>query len=277
MTRQSGRIGDVALAAGLALAFSAASPLTAQEQWWGTPPSTASVYGTVIDARSGTPLAGAAVGVAGSAEAVLTNSEGRFVLEELPPGKQMVMVEQLGYRIWQGAITASNPGAPVLLRMVPDPIMLKGLEVSADRFADRMRLAYVKARAVGTDDFAAYPAATLADVLAAEAGLFLTMCSGTILVAPPRACNSKEHEHGWAVQPSSPHDNRCVRRRGGRLRPTVYLDEAPLIGGLARLENFPLDRLYRVEVWDGFHIRAFTKNFMRRLQGVSLGPLPVFH
>ena len=277
MTGRSGRLGSIPLAAGFALALSAGSHLTAQQQWLGSPPSTARVVGTVIDAHSGMPLAGAAVGAAGSAEVAMTNGEGRFVLAQLPPGKQMVIVEQLGYRVWQDSIMAGNPVAPVLLRLVPDPIMLKGLAVSADRFAERMRSASVRVRAVGTDDFAAYPAATLADVLTAQAGLFLTMCSGTVLLQHPESCDSKEHEHGWAIQPSSPYDNRCVRRRGGRLRPTVYLDEAPLIGGLARLENFPLDGLYRVEVWDGIHIRAFTRNYMRRLQGVSLGPLPVFH
>lgn len=277
MSRSCGRNAIPKLAAGLALAFSAGSPLTAQEQWRGTPPSTARILGTVVDAQSGTPVAGASVSVAGSDEAVLTNGEGRFVLEELPHGRHAIVVEQLGYKTRQDMIPAGEPGLPVRLAVAPDPIVLRGLEISADRFARRTRSASVRVRAVGTDDFAAYPAATLEDVLTAQAGLSLTMCSGTVLVQPPRSCNSEEHEHGWSVQPSSPYDNRCVRKRGGRLRPTVYLDEAPLIGGLARLENFPLDRLYRVEVWDGVHIRAFTKDYMRRLQGVSLGPLPVFH
>lgn len=235
---------------------------------------TARIAGQVVDFETGTPLMGARVSIPGLEKHAVTNRDGRFVLADLAFGRYSVAVEQLGFSIWQDVLEATGSGAPHVLRMAPDPILLTGLEVSADRFEKRIRSAPVRAKVIDSEALAQHDGFPLADLLTYKANLFLSHCSKTVIIGPKTSCDAEWHEHGYALHPSNPYDDRCVRGRG---RPTVYLDEAPLIGGLARLEDYPLDLLYRIEVYDGIHIRAYTRHFMRRTTGVHLGSLPFFH
>ena len=222
-----------------------------QEDYAGT----ARIVGQVGDAETGTPLKGARVAIPGLQKHALTNQDGRFLLADLATGRYNVAAEQLGFFTWQDDLEARESGSAVVVRLAPDPIVLEGLEVSADRFQQRVRSAAVRVRTIDSEALAEHDGFPLSDLLTSRANLFLGFCSRTVMLAHPQKCQSEFHEHGWAVQPSNPFDHRCVRGRG---RPNVYLDEAPLVGGLARLEEYPLDLLYRIEVYDGIHIRAFT-------------------
>ena len=234
----------------------------------------ARIVGRVVDAETGTPLLGARVSIPGLEKHAVTNRDGRFLLADLAHGRYSVAVEQLGFSIWQDVLEAEQPGSAAIVRMVPDPIQLTGLEVSADRFRQRIRSAPVRVKVIDSEALAEHDGFPLAGLLTSKANLFLGFCSKTVMIGPKMSCKAEWHEHGYAMHPSNPYDDRCVRGRG---RPNVYLDEAPLIGGLARLEEYPLDLLYRIEVYDGIHIRAYTRHFMRRSAGVHLGALPFFH
>ena len=234
----------------------------------------ARIVGQVVDAETGTPLMGARVSIIPLDRHAVTNQYGRFALPDLAVGRYGVTVQQLGFHTRQNDLEATESGSPTVLSMAPDPILLDGLEVSGDRFHERIRSTSVRVRTIDSEALAAHDGFPLADLLTSRANLFLGFCSAGYGFTQRKSCGSKWHEHGWVTHPSNPYDNRCVRGRG---RPNVYLDEAPLVGGLARLEEYPLDLLYRIEVYDGIHIRAFTRDFMRRSAGVSLGPLPIFH
>ncbi len=267
-------MGPLIATAMLAGALLSAPALAAQnfnpEDYVGT----ARIVGQVVDAQTGTPLMGARVSIPGLEKHSVTNRDGRFLLADLALGRYSVAVEQLGFSIWQDVLVATASGLPAVLRMAPDPILLTGLEVSADRFQERIRSAPVRAKVIDSEALAEHDGFPLADLLTYRANLFLGFCSKTVMIGPKIACEAEWHEHGYAMHPTNPYDDRCVRGRG---RPNVYLDEAPLIGGLARLEQYPLDLLYRIEVYDGIHIRAYTRDFMRRSAGVHLGALPFFH
>jgi len=59
--------------------------------------ATGTIYGRVVDAESGQPLAGAAVRTVPAFAQTLTTDEGRFVLAGVPAGERTVRVELLGY------------------------------------------------------------------------------------------------------------------------------------------------------------------------------------
>jgi hypothetical protein len=57
-----------------------------------------------------------------------------------------------------------------------------------------------------------------------------------------------------------------VLRRGSLAQPKVYIDEAPVIGGLSFLAMFKPYELYAVEVFSGgLEIRAYTHWYMERM------------
>ena len=60
----------------------------------------------------------------------------------------------------------------------------------------------------------------------------------------------------------------CVMRRGRATEPRVYIDEAPIIGGIDVLATFLPCELYLVEVYSaGLEIRAYTHWYMERMAG----------
>ena len=58
----------------------------------------------------------------------------------------------------------------------------------------------------------------------------------------------------------------CVLRRGSGTEPRVYIDEAPIIGGLEALATFRPYELYLIEVYSaGLEIRAYAHWYMERM------------
>lgn len=68
------------------------------------------VRGEVVDASTQRPLAGAQVFIPESGQGTLTNSEGRFVLLNVPDGQVSVRVQMLGYQTDTEVVTV-QPGA----------------------------------------------------------------------------------------------------------------------------------------------------------------------
>ncbi len=73
----------------------------------GTGPSIAVVKGRVI-ARTGAPLSGAQVTVAGTSATATTDADGRFALDGLPPGTQMLQVRKVGYAVYSLPVELSG-------------------------------------------------------------------------------------------------------------------------------------------------------------------------
>jgi outer membrane receptor protein involved in Fe transport len=120
----------------------AAAPATAQSPD-ADPPSGpgGELRGTVVDAESGSPLAGADVVVFGEGGGVVARAaagtDGRFLVEGLPPGPYRLEVVFIG----RGTVTLSDltleAGSPALdvgrLEMGREPIDLEGIQVETDR------------------------------------------------------------------------------------------------------------------------------------------------
>ena len=93
----------------------------------------------VIDASTDALLEGAYVSVATSNWGSLTTDNGRFLLCDIGPGNHVVTAERLGYVTLIVQVESDASGGPVHLQMMPDPILLEGLEIVTDRFAGRRR------------------------------------------------------------------------------------------------------------------------------------------
>ncbi|HYZ16645.1 MAG TPA: TonB-dependent receptor [Candidatus Acidoferrum sp.] len=77
------------------------------------PAAAASLRGSVVDAATGLPIAGAAIVVAGRPERAVTGSDGRFTFPSLPPGLYRLRVARPGYQSAQSDDVALVSGGRV--------------------------------------------------------------------------------------------------------------------------------------------------------------------
>ena len=98
----------------------------------------AAVGGTVTDAQSGQPIAGAQVAVRGTGIGTLTNNDGRYVLTNVPAGRVEIRVEYIGYSPRQSTITvAAGETATLDFQMGVEAIQLE--ELVATGYAQQTR------------------------------------------------------------------------------------------------------------------------------------------
>ena len=145
------------------------------------------------------------------------------------------------------------------LELSPLPVMLDGLTVVADRLKlmetrlrFRRRAVAVSSRAFEQERLLRSPATNMVHFLSLEASVSSVRCARTGTL--------------------------CVVRRGQTVEPTVYIDEALLIGGLDFLTTYMPHELHLVEVYSqGLVIRAYTHQFMERMarHPIVLTPLGV--
>jgi len=205
--------------------------------------------GTVVDDASGQMLAGAFVSLTGSEWGSLSNDEGQFRIPDVGAGSVSLTVELLGYERleWTGTVAQGDRPA---LRLVPQAILLEGLQVVTDRFQSRRNATATSVRAFDREDLTRTPQETVLDFVAVRAGLIRTSCSGG--------------------QVSSI----CFLVRGRQATAVVYVDEMPVIGGLDYLDALPPHELYMVEVYgQGRHIRVYTNTFMEKAAKTRLRPV----
>jgi hypothetical protein len=83
------------------------APIEAVRFVVGSGPSVAAVTGRVT-ARTGAPVVGAQVTIAGTTATASTNADGRFALDGLPPGTQMLQVRKVGYAVYSLPVELST-------------------------------------------------------------------------------------------------------------------------------------------------------------------------
>lgn len=226
---------------------------TAQDQ------NPTSLRGTVLDLMSESPLAGARVQIEGLRGGTLTDSMGVFVLEQVPLGAQLLLVEHYGFESMGVALSITATQEPVIVHLPPKPVMLDGLSVVTDRLAEmesrlrrRRRAVATSARAFELERLMRTGARDMLDFLRLESNLPLSPCGG-------RSISSL-----------------CVFRRGRWVQPRVYIDEVPALGGLDQLGSYRPHELYLVEVYSsGMQIRAYTHLFMERMARRPVALIPI--
>ncbi len=216
----------------LAALAAAAAPAHAQNR----EPARVTVAGTITDAVSGAPVAGASVTFSRSRETVWTDDHGRFMLPKVDRGDDWLLVQQLGYRNGLLSIHVADGMEPLSVALEPDPVLLPQLEVIGRRLQMRTEAALIGGmHAFDTRDLAHAMGWSVFDFLRTQGAVMLIHCQ-------------------------RPHTVYCVWSRGESVPAQVYLDGIPLYGGMDELQYIPLTDLYRVEVYHrGVLIQVLTK------------------
>jgi TonB-linked SusC/RagA family outer membrane protein len=89
------------------------------------------VTGAVTDASSGRPLTGAQVSITALQIGGLTNTEGRFVLLNVPAGQHAIEVQRLGYRTATQSVSVQSGGTAVVdFALEETAISMEGIVVT---------------------------------------------------------------------------------------------------------------------------------------------------
>lgn len=203
------------------------------------------VQGTVVDGSTGAPIVGAWVQIADGGNGTYTDRDGRFVLRSVRIGTVAFEASQLGYADFaEERIIEEGEDQQVRIAITPDPVVLEGIRVIADRLASRRNSIPYSVRA--------YDTARLMTSSSVDAYDFVKQNTFT------RSCGF----------------NTCIQRRGRLVRSTLFIDESPYMGGIDDLRGLPVEHLYLIEVI-GSQVRVYTKNFAERLatRGAPLMPV----
>lgn len=133
---------------------------------------TGKIMGTVTDAVSGEPLPGANVLVAGTNFGAATNSQGYYVILNVPPGKYDVIAQYIGFE----KITIQNVQIKIDLTqrmdfsMQADVIGLDGVIVEASKKVVEVDVTGSVAN-ISKDEIEALPATTIGEVVSLSPGV----------------------------------------------------------------------------------------------------------
>lgn len=248
-----------AAVAGAWLAFIgwSAGSVQAQEATRGaSPPEDApearfTLAGEVVDAFNEAPVVAAMVKFPELARLAYTNVGGRFSLTDFPAGTWEIVVEQLGYHTSDGTITVSE-GNGLRIRLSPDPIALEGLRVQtrADRMLTRRRRFFPYRIKTVT-------AAEFEDAVNPNPFAVLKRMSGTAVYGCTR-----RNRAGFLQ------DHACTLRLAGPTPILMYLDDAPLLGGLPAFEGLDHRDIHSMDLLlysRSAALYVYTKWFVNRV------------
>jgi len=248
-TRGRGPGGRPVALAVVALMILAPGLLVAQEDPPDDAPRTRTVKGRVVDASTGAPLSSVWIQVVDAKRGTLSNPDGAWVLPQVPHGEAWITFEGLGYfteTLWvapSGDLELET-GKSVMVETAlnPDAIVLEGLSVVVNQMGRRRKAVATSVWAFEGENLMFSPYQTTLDHLEARMGLRVTPC------------------------PLSGFSHDCAIVRGRPTRVSVWVDEAPMIGGLSYLDIVAPHEVHTVEVYGGGrHIRVYTAMFMERL------------
>lgn len=98
--------------------------------------------GYVRDYFTGDPVSGALVSVAGTSSSTLTDITGRFIMDDLPPGRHLVTTDHLAFEERTDSVTIfSQETVDIEVRMATEAIEVEGLVVTARTRFGRTSLA----------------------------------------------------------------------------------------------------------------------------------------
>ncbi len=222
----------------------AAAPAGAQA------PTGVAVAGKVTDAVSGVPVVGASVLFGRSRRTVWTDDQGRFVLTPVEPGAEWLTIEQLGYADGQLAVAVAEGMPPLSVTLQPDPVLLKGLAVVAQRLMSRPGAFAMGMHALDAHDLQRPGPWNVAEVLRYRGGIFPVSCYSAF---------------GTVASIGAATAATCVWSRGQYEPTRVFLDDMELYGGLEALAGIPVSEVYRIEIYEhGAFIQVLTKQWARR-------------
>jgi hypothetical protein len=224
------------LTAALLLAW--AAPSAAQA------PDTAAVVGRAVDAATLAPLRGVQVRMSSLKRTAVSDSNGVFRLAGLPLGDHPTLVTRLGYRASVGVWRVGAEGLELEVQLTAEPLVLEAIRVQSRSFERRLRASGSTVRGFASEELALSALPSASEFVRTRMGLVNTACSSL----------------------SSGGGQDCVRVRGAPVRPCVIVDERPAFSGLAELDLYRPQELFRVDVLaGGAVIQVYTAQYVARM------------
>lgn len=246
-------------------------------------PVRVTLRGVVLDALTGIAVPEAAVYLEREKCGVLTDSLGRFHFVGVPGGTEVITTVQFGYEEIAAPVELSED-ADIEIELTPRPIMLEGVTAVVDnintmerRFLNRRQATPVFTRVFDQERMLRTPSTTTLEFLEYETRFRPVACPFRLGIFGTGFAILRRGWHGVREEPEAMSDQ-CVLRRGQVVRPRVYVDEIPALGGLDALSSYSPSQIYLLEVYShGTEIRAYTYRFMQRMaeEPVALGPVDV--
>ncbi|HEV2146655.1 MAG TPA: carboxypeptidase regulatory-like domain-containing protein [Longimicrobiaceae bacterium] len=219
----------------------------------GTPaPAMITVGGEVLDALTGAPVRDVVISIPALGRKVLTDAQGRFVLNGIRSGTQKWVVSGLGYARWEEEVEATENGAMFTVRILPRPEVLEGITVVADRFQVRRAAEARSVRVVDRQEILASAAPSVFEIVGTRTGI------------RPMACGAGESEFN------------CATVRGRTVRPAVFIDDTYSPAGLEALRSMAPEEMFLIESYGGGRaIRVYTTWYVEKMSqfGNRLPPL----
>lgn len=131
---------------------------------------TGTITGTVRDAGTQRPLQGAQVFLPGTQFGTITNSAGRFLLLNIPPGEVTVRVELIGYTAAEQTVTVTATGtASVDFELESSALQLDELVVTATGVRRKVEIGNAVSTISAAAEVEERPISTVSDLLQARA------------------------------------------------------------------------------------------------------------
>lgn len=198
------------------------------------------LVGKVVDSESGAPIPDAVVQLPAQHLLARTDSSGLFAFPSVPEGSTPLVASRLGYVTLRQEVEI-RAGEGLIVPLLVKPVVLEGLTVTADRLERRRRMAPVSVRALEREQLLAGAYASSVELAVRRLGINL-------------------------CHPSEIRDRDCARVRGEQRSIALYIDDAPVVGGMDELEMYPTSDLYTMEWYPSVPmLRAYTVRYIEDL------------
>lgn len=204
------------------------------------------VRGQVSEVDSGPPVPGVLVEVASIGVRAMADSAGRFAMR-LPAGTHVFTFSRLGYASLREEVEVQD-GDQLNVALLRRPVVLEGLQVSADLMEQRRHRVVAASRVLNRDQITIGGYTNAKQAALYRFGLALG-CGGS-----------------------------CAVVRGRRQGLRVYINDWRAQGGLEELSTYPTSLIYRMEWFpSAAMLRAYTLSYAENVgrDGRPLDPIVI--
>lgn len=239
----------------------------------------AAVRGHVIDAASGTPVAGALIELKDVGLRAYADSAGDFTFQRVPPGTHEWVISRIGYARWDES-TEVEDGDEFNIALLARPEVLQGITAVASQLSQRRATSGVAVQTLERTTLRMAAAPSAFELVHDYLSVAPVPCPTAQLAR--RQSSTGETSNGNPGEPNRNAGNRtrvgsgpsngdsgdlgCAYIRGNLRRPVVFIDEQRANGGLVDLLNLRPADLYIVESYSGGSmIRVITDHYAERV------------
>ena len=150
-----------------------------------------SITGKITDQQTNEVLRGATVSIKGTSIAVLSNNEGKFVLQQLSAGRITLIVSYVGYKAIELPVVVEDAKATATnIRLAIDDRMGNAIVVSASKRPEKITNAPASIQVIGAKDFNQYAGSNVGELASTVQGIEYTRSGVDEITFNARGFNS---------------------------------------------------------------------------------------